>query len=409
MTSALEPHAEVVIADAVRSPLGWLGTRGTVGHIAPATLLAQTASGLLDRIHLEPAAVTRVAVVGGSRFEEVARRAALQVGVPAEAITPSTTASSTAFSSGSWLHAATRLVGPRDVVLVLGTSGSQPRAHQPSVRRLLDAERVAMRWDLRRGELDHYAELTRARAREVAAMGEFGPEIVPAVAWSQQSCTVVTGDETVEREHAAAARPGAPTSSTPPEMRDRPLVGWHHHDGTISQPAVGAAATILVGHDRAIELGIRPRARVLALAEGREAPETSAAGLVQSSQEVLRHSGVRLNDLDHYEVGESFAALPLAWRRELGVDLDRFNPRGGSIGLGSLGPADGLRSLATMLSALHATGGRLGLLTSAGASNAGEACLVEYLHRPCCSRDVLGARFSRDSNAGEPSFSAPAP
>lgn len=406
MTSRLGLHADVVIADAVRSPLGWLGTRGTVGRIAPATLLAQTSSGLLDRTHLEPAAVTRVAVVGGSRFHDVARRAAAQVGVRAQAITPS----AAVFSTGSFLHAATRLVGPRDVVLLLGTSGAQPRAPQPSMRRLLDAERVAMHWELRRSDLDHYAQSTRARAREVASMGEFGPEIVPAVAWSERSCTVVTADETVGHEHhCSIAGPEEPTSTASHEMRHRPLVGWHHHDGTVSQPAVGAAATILVGHDRAIELGIRPRARILALAEGTGAPETSAAGLVQSSQEVVRRSGIGLNDLDHYEVGESFAALPLAWRRELGVDVDRFNPRGGSIGLGGLGPADGLRSLATMLSALHATGGRLGLLASEGASNAGDACLVEYLHRPCCSRDVLGDRFCRDSTAGEPSVSAPAP
>lgn len=381
--SILEPREDVVIVDAVRSPLGPCRAGGRVTRIDAATLLAQTTSGLLDRARLEPAAVTKIVAIGGPRVDEVARTACSLAGLPPHRLHGSAAGP----AAGSGLHTIARTVGRRDVVLVLGSSGA--RRSQPwSAAEVLDAERVAARWGLDRRDLDTYAHMSRERTREVAEAGEFGDEIVPVVAWSSQSCTVVAADETV----------GSPPRVRLPwcgetEVVRHPELGWHHHAGSVSQPAVGAAVTILVGHDRALELGIRPRARILAMADG-SATETTAHRTLAASQDVLRHIGAGLDDLDHYEVRESFAAIPLAWCRELGADLNRFNPRGGSIGLGTLGPADGLRSLATALAALQATGGRLGLVASDDRNNTSGAVLLEYLQRPCCSRDMLDTSFS---------------
>lgn len=369
-------YDEVVIGDVVRSPLGRPDPRGVVASIRPATLLAQTASALLERSLLEKSAVTKVVVAGGPAFGEIARDACALVGLPAD-VRPA------CIAPEGLIQTAAGVVGARDVVLVLASSGdvaTQP--HGPTRRQVDQAESVATRWNLEREELDAYAALSRERAREVAAMGEFGPETVPAVAWSEHACSVVTRDETVDS----------------PDVVRRPVDGARLlHAGNVSAPAVGAAATVLVGHDRALALGIRPCARIVGMADAHD-PSTAGWGAIRATEAVLGHAGMDLNDLDHYEVSETFSALPLAWSRALGADINRFNPRGGALALGTPGHAAGLRSLATALSALRATGGRFGIHVADDAGGAGSALLLDYLHRPCCSREVLGGRFCGGSH-----------
>ena len=369
--SASVPGEDLVIADAVRSPLSWAD--GALAAISPRALLAQTASALLDRTRLEPSAVTQTLIAGGSDFDRVARDACALMGIPPEAHLPSPHRG----APGSVLHRAAGMIGPRDVLLVLATSNTDRDSPAISPRRVVDAEIVASRWRLRRDDLDAYAKSSRSRANEVASMGEFASETVPAVAWSTHSRTVVTADQTLT------------TSASPFPMtaRRHPYVGRHLRAQDVSRPAIGAAATILVGAERASELGIRPHARILALATIGDDP--LGCGPISASQAAFERAGVHPNDIDHYEVSEAFSSIPLAWRQEFDADPDRFNPRGGSIALGRPGPASGLRSLATTLSALRTTGGRLGLLASEGPGQAGDAMLVEFLPRTCCSRDAL--------------------
>lgn len=374
-------YDDLVIADAVRSPLGVDG--GTVAGIRPAVLLAQTGSALLARTLLEPAAVTRVVIAGGPRFDGVARDAAALMGVPRNALVPSPLPG----THRSVLHAAAELVGPQDVVLVVAASGPDRRTPSLAPRRLVHAERVAAHWGLRREELAAYAALSRERAREVAAMGEFAAEIVPAVAWSQHARIVVTADETLgDDTWCPSGRLPIDAAAT----RRHPELDRRLPPGTIAPPAAGAAATLLMREQRALELGLRPRARVLARAETADATAARELGPLWASRAVLDCAGLAPDDLDHYEVNESFASIPLVWRKELEADIRRFNPRGGALALGQPGPAAGLRSLATTLSALEATGGRLALHAAEGRANAGDALVLEYIPHACCSRDVLG-------------------
>ncbi|MBC3193763.1 hypothetical protein H7X46_22135 [Pseudonocardia sp. C8] len=369
ITDATARNDDVVIADAVRSPLGTCRAGGTIAGMSPGVLLAQSASALLERVPIEPAAVTKVLMAGGPGFDNLARQACSIIGVSAP---PRGDAACAA--PGSIVRTAARAIGRRDVVLVLATAAPWPQPPLLTSRGLREAELLASRWGLDREELDTYARQSRQRAREVADMGEFGPEIIPAVAWTTRSCKVVTADETI----GDAVAPGFPQP------------GRHLHAGNISHPAVGAAVTILMGSERALELGIRPRARIVALAES-HGPGPDGCGPVDASRLVFDHTGLDPDDLDHYEISEVYSSIPLAWSREFNADMNRFNPRGGSIGLGRPGPAAGLRSLATTLSALAATGGRLAIQASEGRGNTGSAFLIEYLPRACCSRDVRRA------------------
>jgi len=365
---------DVVIVDAVRSPLGRCGPGGMLACVRPSVLLGQVALGLLGRTLLEPDAVTDVLIAGGPGFDDMARETCSFIGVAPRARRVPLEPGS---SPQSIIHTAAGAVGRHDVVLVLAaTAPDRPTASRCSSRRGVRAELVAARWELSRAEVDAYAEQSRRRAREVAAMGEFAPEIIPITACSPHSRTIIDVDETIADTPPARGRP---LFYKPGIAHRYPEIGWHLRACNVSQPAVGAAAAVLVGHNRAIELGLRPRARLLALAECAHVPGSRLCGPVRAARAVLEHVGIDPDKLDHYEISEEFPSIPLAWQREFAADTYRLNPRGGSIGLGLPGPAAGLRSLATTLSALEATAGQLGIQASEGSGNAGDALLLELL------------------------------
>jgi acetyl-CoA acyltransferase len=375
-TDTVSTGGDVVIVDAVRSPLGRCGPGGALAGVRPSELLAQVALALLDRAWLEPAAVSSVLMAGGAGFQNVARETCSLIGVTPGSAAPVRPAS----TQQSIIHAAARAVGRDDVVLVLAATkpGRSTTKYRLS-RQGISAELVASWWELGQGEVDAYAQQSRWRAREVAAMGEFGPEIIPAVVSSAESRVLFEMDETI----AGDAPPGGGVPLFyDPDIADRyPEIGWHLHAGNVSQPVMGAAAAVLVGGDRAIELGLRPRARILGLAECAHTPGSRVCGAIRAARAVLECTGIDPDELDHYEISEAFPPIPLAWQREFDADINRLNPRGGSIGLGRPGPASGLRSLATTLSALEATGGRLGIQVSEGLGSAGDAVLLELLPR----------------------------
>jgi len=388
---SVSPREDVVIADAVRSPLSPCRPDSALAGVAAPVLLAQVGLALLNRTLLEPTAVTNVLVAGGAGFDEIAKETCRLMGVAPQPAAPLGACG----SQQSIIHTAARMVGRRDVVLVLATAKPDPfqPAHQ-ACRRGIKAELVASQWKLGRAELDAYAQRSQRRAREVAAMGEFGQEIIPAVVWSPESRRVITADETIPDSSPDIGE--EPLFYDPDIARRHPEIGWCLHAGNVSRPVIGAAATILLGSDRAEELGVRPRARILALAECPHIPDSPLFGPMRASRAVFERTRIDPDDLDHCEINEAFPSTPLAWYHEFNADSSRLNPRGGSIGLGRPGPAAGLRSLATALSALQATGGRLGIQVSEGRGSAGDALLIESLPRPVCHSEAARATWWKE-------------
>jgi acetyl-CoA acetyltransferase len=94
---------------------------------------------------------------------------------------------------------------------------------------------------------------------------------------------------------------------------------------------------------------------------------------------VLKKSGLDIGDIDHFEVNEAFASVPLAWARELDADMTRLNPRGGAIALGHPLGASGTRLMATMLNGLEQCGGRYGLQSMCEAGGMANATIIERL------------------------------
>jgi acetyl-CoA acetyltransferase len=134
-----------------------------------------------------------------------------------------------------------------------------------------------------------------------------------------------------------------------------------------------------MSEERAAALGLTPRARVHAMAVAADDPITMLTGPIPATEKVLRRSGLGIEDLDHYEVNEAFAPVPLAWQAHFGADPAKLNPRGGAIALGHPLGASGARIMTTMLAALEDTGGRYALQSMCEAGGMANATILERI------------------------------
>jgi acetyl-CoA acetyltransferase family protein len=174
----------------------------------------------------------------------------------------------------------------------------------------------------------------------------------------------------------AALRPAFKTDETSARF---PEIGWHITAGNSSQLTDGASALLIMSEDRARALGLRPRARFHSFALAADDPISMLTGPIPATEKVLRRSGLSVDDIDHYEVNEAFAPVPLAWAAHFSASHKKLNPRGGAIALGHPLGASGARLMTTMLNALEATGGRYGLQTMCEAGGMANATIIERL------------------------------
>jgi acetyl-CoA acetyltransferase family protein len=239
------------------------------------------------------------------------------------------------------------------------------------------AELVAERWSLSRERQDAYAARSHRRAAACAESGGFDNEIV---AVQRPDGTKVSRDETIRAETTAQRLAGLRTAFDSDEYRARyPHLAWSVTAGNSSQITDGAAALLLVEEGLASRLGLRARARIAASAVVGDDPELMLAGPIPATRKILARSGMTLDQMDAIELNEAFAAVPLAWQAEFGVDGGKLNPRGGAIALGHPLGASGARLMTTLINHLEATGGRYGLQVMCEAGGMANATIVERL------------------------------
>jgi acetyl-CoA acyltransferase len=131
--------------------------------------------------------------------------------------------------------------------------------------------------------------------------------------------------------------------------------------------------------EAAKRLGLRPRARFHSFAVAGSDPLLMLTGILPATRKLLDRSGVRLDEIDAYEVNEAFAPIPLLWRQEFDADPSRLNPHGGAIALGHALGSSGTRLLATLLNEVESRGGRYGLQTMCEGGGTANATLIEVL------------------------------
>ncbi|GHB67587.1 acetyl-CoA acyltransferase [Streptomyces viridiviolaceus] len=370
---------DVVIVDAVRSPLAQVHRRGRGAGNHVGGLLAQTTAGLLRRVRLEPAAIGGTFGAGASLKQLRSDLCRSLSEIRDDAIV---------YQSGSSMEAAQSALqwiqeDPGAVALVVSVNDIDARNSRADgamlsgeIQRGLAAELVAARWKLSRDDLDEYAARSCERSYECAIAGDYAPEIVPIVVPAdERTVEIVTGDE---------LRSGAGLADLEPAFHDttlglqHPEVRWSVTTGNSAAPAAGACAMLMMSSRRARELRLRPRAHLRALTA---APEDSILGVagppVTATKAALQSYAGSVDQIDHFEIPETYASTVLAWQAEFKVMPDLLNPRGGALAMGRLAAADGMRALVSMLGALEATGGARGLLVGSEGRSVSRAMVVE--------------------------------
>ena len=388
-----------VIVDAVRTPSGKGKPGGQLSDVHPTALLSQVLISLIDRTGIDPGLVDDVigGCVGqaGEQAMNISRSAVLGAGFP-ESV-PATTIDRQCGSSQQAVHFAAQgvLSGAYDIVIACGvesmsrvpmgiaTLGKDPfgptlAARYPAglINQGVAAELIAARWKLARPTLDEYSARSHARAAATAASGGFTDEIVPVTVGD----TTITSDETVRPSTTVEGLAGLKPSFVDEAMSARfPEIEWRITPGNSSPLTDGASAVLIMSEDKAGALGLRPRARFHSFAVTGSDPLLMLTGPIQATEKVLVRAGLRIEDVDAYEVNEAFAPVPLVWQRELGADPNKLNPRGGAIALGHALGASGIRLLTTLLNHLEASSGRYGLQTMCEGGGMANATIIERL------------------------------
>jgi acetyl-CoA C-acetyltransferase len=230
------------------------------------------------------------------------------------------------------------------------------------------AENVAERWDVKRDDMDRYAQRSQERAVEARDSGFFGREIVGVELPDGPSVDKDDGPradssfEKLQQLQPAFRENGRVTAGNSCPLND------------------GAAAVLVMSEDRASELGIKPRARVVASATSGLEPEIMGVAPIGAIRNVLERAGMSIGDVDLVELNEAFAAQVIPIADEVGIDYDKLNPHGGAIALGHPFGMTGARIMTTLLNGLESSDGQIGLETMCVAGGQGMAMIVERLN-----------------------------
>jgi len=379
---------DAVIVGAVRTAVG--KKNGKLSPVRPDDLAAHVLKELVARVGVDPTEVEDV-ILGcvdqlGEQGMNIARNAALIAGFPVDVC--GTTLDRMCGSGQQAVNFAAMgvMAGQYDVVIAggvehmtrvpMGSNAMGPgegplspalQERHNIVPQGISAELIAEKWGLGRKELDDFAAGSHEKAGQAIAEGRFEAEIVPV---TLPDGSVFDTDEgvrvPVNREKMA---------SLAPSFKPDGVVTA----GNSSQISDGAAALMIMSAERARALGLRPRARVVATALAGVDPTIMLTGPIPATQRVLRRAGLRLEDIDLFEINEAFASVVLAWERELHPDMRRVNVNGGAIALGHPLGCSGARLMTTLLHELERRGGRYGLQTMCIGFGQGIATIIERL------------------------------
>ncbi|BCB88612.1 thiolase family protein [Phytohabitans suffuscus] len=383
----------VMIIDAVRSPVA--KRRGSLAGAFAPDLFGTVLAGVVERSGVDAASVGQV--IGGcvnqagQQSANITRNAWLGAGLPLDVAGSTVNA-----QCGSGQQAVTLAYGliaggitevaigggveSMDQVPMgssLGSGLGDPRAggfaeHYEVTSQFEGADRIAEGWGLSRNEIDEFAVRSQQRAAAALAEDRFRGHIIPVLAPGEDGrARVVTQDEG-PRPTTAEGLAGLKLNQP-----DRP--GAVHTAGSSSQIADGASAVLLASEARVGALGLEPRARIVDSILVGSDPVLMLTGPIPATRAILERNNLTIDDIDAIEINEAFAAVVLAWQRELKAPWAKVNVNGGAIALGHPLGATGGVLIAKVLTELERSGGRRGLVTMCCGGGLGTATLVERL------------------------------
>jgi acetyl-CoA acyltransferase len=388
----LESAREVVIVDAVRTPIGRAHPeRGVYRDTHPNELLAACFEALIERSRLDPGAIEDV-IAGctapfGEQSRNIARNAWLQAGFPVEV--PAITIDRRCGSAQSAVAYGAGLIASGTHELVIA-SGVEHMHHVPidSPLKVIDlfgspwpeellerfqfipqglsAEMIAEQWEIGRGEMDELAVESHRRAATARDQGRFDSEIVPiqtphGPVTADQGIRPDTSPDSLAQLNSAFKPNGRITAATSSQLSD------------------GAAAVLLASRAAAERHGLRVRARIVDQVTVGVDPIIMLTGPIPATRKLLERTNLTIDDLDLVEINEAFASVVLAWQRELQPDMDKVNVNGGAMALGHPVGSTGARLFATLLPELERRDAEIGLVTMCCGGGLGTGTVIQRL------------------------------
>jgi len=382
---------EAWIINAVRSPVakGHAET-GAFRNVRGDDLGALVLSGLVEKSGIDPTLVEDIlwgcAKQYGEQGFNVARQSALIAGLPLQVC--GVTINRNCGSSMDALHQATRAIwsGCSDVLIIGGVEHMQrvgwdvvpdigpgmQKRHTPEAFHMgLVCEHLAKKYSISRQEQDSFALASHHKAAQATNRGWFDEEILPV--WGHKATgelEKVTKDQTI--------RPGTTLEALaklePAFMKDGTITA-----GNASPYSVGSAGMLVMSDIKAKELGLKPMAKVRAMAIAGNEPILMGIGPVHAMRKLLSKCPVDIRDIGHIEVNEAFASQTISVIREMNWNTEMVNPLGGALALGHPLGATGARILTTMVHSMQRNNTRYGLASMCIGGGQGIATLLELV------------------------------
>ncbi len=395
---------EAVIVDAIRTPIGRAG-KGSLKSVRADDLAAIPLRALIERNpELDPSTIVDIMMgcgfCEGEQGNNIGRVAGLLSGIDHHV--PATTVNRFCASSLQTARMAFHAIktGEGDTYIAAGVEavsravagapfefnhavdGSEGAAYDVYIPMGMTAENVAERCSVSRESQDEWAVISQTRAVEAVANGHFAKEIVPVTVAAHKDVDR-EGNE-IDVPETVVSNDDGPRAGTTMEKLSA-LKPVFKEGGTVTAGNAcplndGAAALLIMSADRAKELGMKPRARIVASAVAGLRPEIMGLGPIPAIKKLLETAGMTMSDIDVVEINEAFAAQIVPCKEDLGIDDDKLNPFGGAIALGHPFGMTGARIMTTLLNDLETLDKTFGIESMCAAGGMGQAMLVERLN-----------------------------
>jgi len=389
---------EVYIISAVRTPMGSFG--GSLSSVKATKLGSTAIKGALEKAGISSEIVDEVFmgnVLQANEGQAPARQASLGAGIPNTV--PCTTINKVCASAmkATIIGAQTIMLGDNDIVVVGGMENmSQVPYYVPTGRygnklgnvKMIDglvndglwdvynnyhmgnaAELCAKEFKFTREEQDRFSIQSYKRAADAVENGRFKNEIVPVEVKTRKGTIMVDTDE----EYKNVKFDRIPTLKP---VFDKEGTVTAANASTIND---GASAMILMSKEKAEELGLKPIAKLIGYADAANAPEWFTTAPIKAIPKAVAKAGLKMEDIEYYEINEAFAAVSLAAIQQLKLDENKVNVNGGAVSLGHPLGNSGARIIVTLINVLEQNNGKYGVASLCNGGGGASAVVIEKM------------------------------
>jgi acetyl-CoA C-acetyltransferase len=389
---------EVFIVSAVRTPIGSFG--GALAGFTATQLGAHAVKAALEKANLDGKYVDEVIlgnVVSGNLGQAPARQAAIFAGLPNTVVCTTINKVCASGMKAAMLGAQSIMLGQNEIVVTGGFESMSnipyyiPKArygykygHGEIIDGLLKdgltdvydqiamgvcADKTATKYQISREEQDAYAIRSYQRAAHATQSGHFKSEIAPIDLVTKKGTTSMSDDE----EYKNVFFDKIPN-----------LKGAFTKDGTVTAANAStindAGAAIVLASAAAVKkYNLQPIARIVSFADAEHEPDWFTTAPVKAAPIALKRAGLKISDIDYFEINEAFSVVPLAFAKELGVDENRMNVFGGAVSLGHPLGCSGARIVVTLANVLQIHNAKYGLAAICNGGGGASAIIIERI------------------------------